>query len=195
MQVLAGELSSSGDDESLRWPSDTPALAAQVGAALGLEQLALTELDMAARACEITAVRLDALGVSGGGRRFSRAAPTQVVERLVDVPGLEAVAIVVRFLAERWDGEGEPHGLRGEQIPLASRILAGCLALQEALAGGGSSTAGAVRELKALSGGALDPMVVDAVAHVLTPDSAPLDAAGWAAADALFGEPLVAAAG
>ena len=194
MRVLAGGLSSSREDEPLRRPIDTPTLATQVGAALGLEPSALTELDMAARACEITAVRRDTIELPGARRRFSRAAPTHIVDRLVDVPGLEAVAIVVRFLAERWDGEGEPRGLRGEQIPLASRILSGCLALQEAHADGGRSTEGALRRLSAQSGGAFDPIVVEAIAHVLTPTAAPLDAGRWARADDHFGETLTAAA-
>jgi hypothetical protein len=185
MRVLAGGLSSPDGDEVPDRPIDTRALAADVGAALSLEPPALAELDMAARAIEDFGAR----------RRFGRAGPTRIAERLVHIPGLEAVAIVVRFLAERWDGEGEPHGLRGEQIPLASRILAGCLALQEALADGGRSTAGALRELKALSGEVFDPVVVGAIAHVLAPASAPLDALGWAREDAQFGEPLLAAVG
>jgi hypothetical protein len=183
MRLLTGGLASSDEDEAVRRPIDTPTLAAQVGEALGLDNPALTELDMAARASGLTA-----------RRRFTRSAPNHIVERLVNMPGLEAVAIVVRFLGERWDGQGEPHGLRGEQIPLASRILAGCLALQEALARHDRSTAGALRELKKLSGEAFDPVVVDAIAHVLRHASEPLDAPGWARADAQFGQPPLAVA-
>lgn len=36
----------------------------------------------------------------------------------------EAVAEVVRHHHERWDGTGYPDGLRGEQIPMAARVLA-----------------------------------------------------------------------
>jgi HD-GYP domain-containing protein (c-di-GMP phosphodiesterase class II) len=42
------------------------------------------------------------------------------------VPGLEAVATAVRHEHERWDGEGYPDGLAGEDIPLASRITLVC---------------------------------------------------------------------
>jgi hypothetical protein len=193
MNVVAGGLSSRRDDETPR-PIDTPALATQVGAALGLEQSALAELDMAARACELTVVQLDTIEEPGARRRFGppTPAPAHIVEQLVDVPGFEAVAIVIRFLAERWDGEGEPHGLRGEQIPLASRILAGCLALQEAFDSRGS-TERALRRLSAQAGDAFDPVVVDAIAHVLKPAAAPLDAEGWARADAQFDDALLAA--
>ena len=39
------------------------------------------------------------------------------------IPGLEAVARIVRHHHERYDGEGYPDGLAGRDIPLASRIL------------------------------------------------------------------------
>jgi HD-GYP domain-containing protein (c-di-GMP phosphodiesterase class II) len=45
-------------------------------------------------------------------------------ELLRRVPGLERVAIIVRHHHERFDGTGYPDGLRAEDIPLESRILA-----------------------------------------------------------------------
>ena len=48
----------------------------------------------------------------GGGARAAR------------IPGLEAIALIVRHCHERWDGLGYPDGLAGERIPLASRIIA-----------------------------------------------------------------------
>ena len=38
----------------------------------------------------------------------------------------EATAEAIRALDEHWDGNGQPHGLSGEDIPLAARIM--CLA-------------------------------------------------------------------
>lgn len=38
----------------------------------------------------------------------------------------EATADAIRALDEHWDGHGQPYGLRGDEIPLAARIL--CLA-------------------------------------------------------------------
>jgi HD-GYP domain-containing protein (c-di-GMP phosphodiesterase class II) len=35
----------------------------------------------------------------------------------------EATADAIRALDEHWDGRGQPHGLRGTEIPLAGRIL------------------------------------------------------------------------
>jgi HD-GYP domain-containing protein (c-di-GMP phosphodiesterase class II) len=48
----------------------------------------------------------------------------EIGERIVaSMPGLAHLARVVRAEHERWDGRGYPDGLRGEVIPLISRIL------------------------------------------------------------------------
>jgi diguanylate cyclase (GGDEF)-like protein len=43
--------------------------------------------------------------------------------RMLEPLGVEPIATWVLHHHERWDGEGYPHGLTGEDIPLASRIL------------------------------------------------------------------------
>src|SRR5207249_553727 len=45
---------------------------------------------------------------------------------LVASPGWSGVGTIVRATHERWDGEGYPDGLVGEEIPLAARIIAVC---------------------------------------------------------------------
>lgn len=48
-------------------------------------------------------------------------------ERIVArIPGLEDVALAIRHEHERWDGKGYPDGLKGSEIPLASRIVLVC---------------------------------------------------------------------
>jgi HD-GYP domain-containing protein (c-di-GMP phosphodiesterase class II) len=41
-------------------------------------------------------------------------------------PLLQTAELIARTHHERWDGTGYPHGLRGEEIPLAGRIAAIC---------------------------------------------------------------------
>jgi HD-GYP domain-containing protein (c-di-GMP phosphodiesterase class II) len=43
--------------------------------------------------------------------------------RMLDSLGIDPVATWVLHHHERWDGAGYPHGLGGEDIPQASRIL------------------------------------------------------------------------
>ncbi len=39
-------------------------------------------------------------------------------------PALAAIAPIVRYHHERWDGSGYPDGLKGEVVPMGARILA-----------------------------------------------------------------------
>ncbi len=50
--------------------------------------------------------------------------PQNAVELLAPIPYLRPVIEVIGHHHERWDGSGYPHGLAGEQIPLAARLLA-----------------------------------------------------------------------
>ena len=48
-------------------------------------------------------------------------------ERIVaSTGGLAHLAPAIRAEHERWDGKGYPDGLKGEEIPLASRIVFAC---------------------------------------------------------------------
>ena len=88
-------------------------------------------------------------------------------ERILSAaPALSPVARLVRSSYERFDGTGYPDGLRGEAIPLGSRVIAVCVAYdamtsarpyREAL-----TAAAAFAELNRCAGHQFDPMVVDA---------------------------------
>ena len=52
--------------------------------------------------------------------------PVHGAEMVAEVPGLRHLAPMVRAEHERWDGNGYPDGLAGEEIPLASRITLVC---------------------------------------------------------------------
>lgn len=53
-----------------------------------------------------------------------RRAPLVAQSLVASMPGYEKVSLAVRHVNERWDGKGYPDGLAGEEIPLASRIVA-----------------------------------------------------------------------
>jgi putative nucleotidyltransferase with HDIG domain len=49
--------------------------------------------------------------------------PTTGAEMIKDIPYLIPAIPVVRYHHERWDGDGYPQGLAGEDIPLVARIV------------------------------------------------------------------------
>lgn len=62
--------------------------------------------------------------VAGGGLNELRLHP-EVGARLIAPLGLPAEAgQIIAYHHERWDGTGYPHGLKGEGIPILSRIVA-----------------------------------------------------------------------
>jgi len=86
----------------------------------------------------------------------------EMLER-VDFP--YPVAAVVRAHHERWDGQGYPDGLEGEQIPLAARILAVADFLDATTSDRQYRLAASMDEALAMvsaqSGSAFDPRVVE----------------------------------
>jgi response regulator RpfG family c-di-GMP phosphodiesterase len=80
-------------------------------------------------------------------------------------PALVPIATLVRSMNERWDGTGDPDGLRGSAIPLPTRVVAVCEAFDSLTNPLGEeaplSTAEATHELLGLAGTELDPGVVE----------------------------------
>lgn len=93
-------------------------------------------------------------------------------ERILnEVPGFEVVANAVRHEHERWDGTGYPDGLKGEEIPVASRVVLACDAYhammserpyREAL-----TETQAREQLRSGAGSQFDPQVVEALLRSL----------------------------
>jgi len=69
-------------------------------------------------------------------------------------------AEVVRALDEHWDGHGQPRRLRGEQIPVAARVLGLAQILEVFAVGNGAHAAMAL--VRRRSGKWFDPTVVEA---------------------------------
>jgi HD-GYP domain-containing protein (c-di-GMP phosphodiesterase class II) len=80
---------------------------------------------------------------------------------------LGEIGRVVRSCHERWDGQGYPDGLAGDQIPLLARIVACCDAYNAMTSDRSYRKAlpqeEAIAELRACSGTQFDPRVVEAL--------------------------------
>lgn len=87
-----------------------------------------------------------------------------------DLPVLRLASEVARTHHEHWDGEGYPHGVAGEEIPLAGRIVAVADAFQ-ALTDDrpfreARSAEEALEEIRRAAGRQFDARVVDALVAV-----------------------------
>jgi HD-GYP domain-containing protein (c-di-GMP phosphodiesterase class II) len=148
-------------------------LTRQVGERLGLPARELEELELAARHHNAGKYKLPDTVLSKPDpldrdeRELVTLHPEWGAEALARVPGLEAVAAIVLFHNERLDGSGYPYGLEGARIPLASRIIGACDAIdamrsdrpyRERL-----EPVAAEGELRAGSPGRFDRTVVEAV--------------------------------
>lgn len=78
---------------------------------------------------------------------------------------LKSVAKSVLYHHERWDGNGYPMGLKGEEIPLLARIISVCDTFDVMISGrvykSAMSKKSALEELKRCAGTQFDPKVVD----------------------------------
>lgn len=84
---------------------------------------------------------------------------------------LGEIGEVVRSCHERWDGQGYPDGLAGEEIPLTARIVFACDAYNamttDRVYRSGLSVGEAVEELTRNAGTQFDPTVVGALLDVV----------------------------
>jgi HD-GYP domain-containing protein (c-di-GMP phosphodiesterase class II) len=102
---------------------------------------------------------------------------TIIGERIVaGAPALAQVSRLVRSSHERWDGTGYPDELRGDAIPIGSRIIAVCNAFDAMMSErpykAGRTTSAALAELRRHSGTQFDPAVVDAFCAVMADELA-----------------------
>jgi HD-GYP domain-containing protein (c-di-GMP phosphodiesterase class II) len=94
-------------------------------------------------------------------------------QKLLDTVGgfMHDVGLIVRSHHERWDGDGYPDGLAGEEIPLESRIIACCDTWNAMQTDRSYRTRlafdQAATEMRAVAGSQLDPTLVKAVLAVV----------------------------
>jgi len=94
------------------------------------------------------------------------------------VPELAPVADAVRHHHERYDGDGYPAGLAGDEIPLEARVVAAADALAQVAPDAAirpRERKAAAQRLRSLQGSLLDPQLVAAAVAVLAAEA---DAAG-----------------
>ena len=165
------------DCRTARHSEDVVRLALLVGRLLEMDAASLLELEFAARLHDVGKIRVpDAVlhkpaALDQGEYEVIRCHAAWGAETLAAIPGLEAVAAVVRFHHERWDGAGYPDGLRGARIPLASRIICACDAYAAMTADrpyrDAMPAAEALAEVLSGAGTQFDPAVVEALAHAV----------------------------
>jgi HD-GYP domain-containing protein (c-di-GMP phosphodiesterase class II) len=165
------------DQRTARHSDDVVELAQAVGRLLALEPTSLLELEFAARLHDVGKIQVPDAVLNKPGplepheNEVIRCHATWGSETLSRIPGLEAVATIVRFHHERWDGAGYPDGLSGARIPLASRIISVCDAYGAMTADRpyrrAMTASDALDEIQAGSGSQFDPEVVRAFLEAL----------------------------
>lgn len=151
---------------------DTAALTRQLAAAAGLSgqeaadafHAALLE-DLGRLTLADPLLRTPLLRLPADGRRQLEGLPQMAEGFLLALPSLKGPAAILRHCTERWDGQGEPDGLKGEAIPLGSRLLRVCSVFVRLKAGAVElrrfDTAEALRWLEYGSGKRFDPQLVE----------------------------------
>jgi len=159
-------------------------VASRIGRRMGLAGNDLDELEAAAHLRDVGNMALPSAVLTREGElprhewEFIRL-HTVVGERLLAANfGMESVARLVRSSHERWDGDGYPDGLRGEEIPLGARILFVCGAFQDMTSERPHRPArdarAALGELRQAAGTQFDPAVVSAFEDEFDPPDEPV---------------------
>jgi HD-GYP domain-containing protein (c-di-GMP phosphodiesterase class II) len=145
--------------------------ALQLGVACGLSAEEMETLRFAATLHDVGRIGVGDEVASRAGRvdvsdeLVMRMHPLIGISILQPVEFLHPALAAVRSHHERWDGNGYPEGLAGEEIPRLARILAVADQYDRLLVEGSgrlvATTSGAAAELRRLAGTALDPHLVE----------------------------------
>ncbi len=157
--------------------SEVAALAMEIGREMGMPQGDLEQIDIAARVHDIGKVAIpDSILLKPGPLNDAewKVMKTHPVVSAQLIEGLEiysSVANAVRHEHERWDGSGYPDGLKGEEIPLISRVIAAA-DIYNALSTDRPYRKAFTREetmrmIRDMRGTDIDPSVADALLRVI----------------------------
>jgi diguanylate cyclase (GGDEF)-like protein len=156
---------------------DVAILVSAVAARFGLAGEAIDEICHAAELHDVGKVAvpdtiLDKPGpLDESDWAFVRRHPV-IGERIIAAaPDLVRVATLVRSSQERFDGNGYPDGLAGDEIPIGSRIIAACDAFDAMTSDRpyrrAMDEAAAIAELQRCAGTQFDPVVVERLCEAL----------------------------
>jgi two-component system cell cycle response regulator len=151
---------------------DVAALAAQVARRLGLDDDEVERIATAAELHDVGKIAIPRSILRKPSQlddeewAFMRR-HTLIGERIAQgAPALVGVAGLIRSSHERWDGDGYPDGLAGEEIPLGAQILFVCDSFSamttDRVYKAGMPQAEALEELRRNAGSQFAPAVVDA---------------------------------
>jgi diguanylate cyclase (GGDEF)-like protein len=151
-------------------------LAARIARRLGLDdaQIELTRLAASLHDLGKLAIPEEILrkpGTLNESERLVLQRHPQIGFRMLESLGVEPIAEWVLHHHERWDGDGYPNRLRGDEIPLGARIIfvadAYDAMTSERVYRKPFSPREALEELERCSGSQFDPSIVDAFAEEL----------------------------
>ena len=165
------------DSQLRNHAGDVARFAHAVAQQLGLDRLEAARVVEAAELHDVgkLAIADRILDKSGplDSREWQRMSEHPVIgQRILESSSeLDEVAAIVRWSHERFDGTGYPDGLRGSEIPLASRIVAVCDAFDamttRRVYSPALSVVEALAELRRCAGTQFDPEVVEAFCRVI----------------------------
>jgi HD-GYP domain-containing protein (c-di-GMP phosphodiesterase class II) len=104
-------------------------LAVRIGHEMGLSQREIEQVDVAARVHDIGKIAIpDSILLKPGKLTEEewvrmREHPVTSAELIAGIEIYSSVSKAVRHEHERWNGTGYPDGLKGEEIPLLSRVI------------------------------------------------------------------------
>jgi diguanylate cyclase (GGDEF)-like protein len=152
-------------------------LAARIARRLGVEetQIELTRVAASLHDLGKLAIPEEILrkpGTLNESERLVLQRHPQIGHRMLESLGVEPIADWVLHHHERWDGDGYPDRLRGDEIPLGARIIfvadAYDAMTSERVYERSLSPSEALEELERCSGSQFDPAIVDACSQELS---------------------------
>ena len=176
--LLLGDVVEADDAYTGSHSRDVVSLVVDVSDRLGLGARERRDAEFAALLHDIGKIKIpgeiiNKPGKLDPGERAVIETHTVEGEKLLSQVGglLGNVGRIVRSCHEDWDGTGYPDGLRGEEIPLAARIVRCCDAFSAMTTDRpyrkARSVADAVEELRQCSGTDFDPQVVEALTDIV----------------------------